>query len=1112
MRTIAPLIICLLASLAHAQIIVESPIDGVVVVRSDNGNWGGMTTGISHMNWPTYVARKRLDLSAVPDDVWDNAKEVRISAWLLRLDYSFMTRDDGKYDGFAESFRVTVNDHEHVYPTSTALVETTNVSDAAHAWYDFVIPIEHLTRGENVISIAKKESELSNDYIYVGIDNTIDRGHSDVSYDGGTHWRDDQLTKTAGDGEYMVRVVFVLKPLDIQATWTPSGALDDPHGLIGFAGRGEADGWLIELDTLPLNPQADITAEVQAGGETTLQWITADRKPVAGDAQPYGLRITGGDVPSVTVHATRSYHPVIRPPNMAPAIAAPAGAPAQREPQCVIADSRVELTGPALRATFTTTDGLRLVSLHNEWAGREMIADAAKMRIFMVELNGERYGAADFKVIRSFPLHGGPGVGMQLIGPHDLGATFTAMIDDAGQLRMTLNLRHEGPEDATSLDFKVAFPHMAGLKLSDDLADDYYLFPWGGGVIADTPAKLRRGYGDYEALWQMVDLFSPQLGAGLMIRVDDDEGFHKIIALHKQQVGQPVFDGDKAQTPTGQQYVWSPPALENIDGLGVAVEYLRRTRLPGEHFAPEPVVIAAHNGGWKVAMQRYRQWAHEVWDWRPYPNRHTSYVNTMPIGWGQEPLVEVGVYRMDTDNPVRDCAEIMSWWEWALLGPWRTPWGELKQKLGEKTYNRYSSYWVRDPVTDELMYPINRGDYDGYNQRWGGLPKLREAIQGYQDAGMPVILYTDPILADDNTKLAHHHGEQWCVVNYKGENRTNYESWNMCHDNPRYREFVRDTMRRVMVETGADGIRLDEYGHGGAACFSDKHDHTWVEPGTTQWLKGIAETTRMVREGMDEVAPGSILTAEFPGYDYMMQFMEGSITYEFLKQGMWLRPVELDVTRFYLREHATMEYSFSGSDPDNQKKLFNGKLSFGTAGEYIEPMFSLFKQNQDVFISHDVEPLVETLKPYVYANRFAGADKTVWTLYNGGSFTVEGDLLAVPLDAEQHLVDPLDGRDLGDVRRDGAAIITGRMTPGRTRVVMRLPRRLQVQRSGDSVRVRISGTIPPDATLATTDLNQQPIDQQPARGGETRLALPPTGPAWVKMMSDGQVLDMWPIE
>jgi len=102
----------------------------------------------------------------------------------------------------------------------------------------------------------------------------------------------------------------------------------------------------------------------------------------------------------------------------------------------------------------------------------------------------------------------------------------------------------------------------------------------------------------------------------------------------------------------------------------------------------------------------------------------------------------------------------------------------------------------------------------------------------------------------------------------------------MCHDVAGYRQWVADAMRRVLRETGADGIRLDEYGHAGSACFSTRHEHTFAEPGCTEWQRGIAEATRLVRRAMDEVDPRSVLTTEHPGYDFLMPHIDGCITYD----------------------------------------------------------------------------------------------------------------------------------------------------------------------------------------------------------------------------------------
>ena len=41
-----------------------------------------------------------------------------------------------------------------------------------------------------------------------------------------------------------------------------------------------------------------------------------------------------------------------------------------------------------------------------------------------------------------------------------------------------------------------------------------------------------------------------------------------------------------------------------------------------------------------------------------------------------------------------------------------------------------------------------------------------------------------------------------------------------------------------MLETGADGIRLDEYGHRGWACYDESHEHTYAEAGDHAMAEG----------------------------------------------------------------------------------------------------------------------------------------------------------------------------------------------------------------------------------------------------------------------------------
>jgi hypothetical protein len=537
---------------------------------------------------------------------------------------------------------------------------------------------------------------------------------------------------------------------------------------------------------------------------------------------------------------------------------------------------------------------------------------------------------------------------------------------------------------------------------------------------------IRQGYGDHQALYQMMDLFSPSLGAGLSLRTDDANGKYKIFALNKHLPGRAPAQPLTPMCPTKPEFQFSN-TFAQVTGTSLAVEYLRRTRQPGESFAPPPVVIAAHAGDWKTPMKEYAAWAHRVWKFRP-PSRLDGVVTMIAAGWGQSVLFKDGKYRTDFLKPGRDCLELMSWWEWSPLGPWCTPFDKLEEKIGKAAYTRWQGYFVKDPVTGQTMWNNQPGDYDGYNERFGGLRAFRKAVEEYKKTGALITLYTDPFRLDDASKTGQKHGKEWTVLKADGELAKGYEVWNPCHDLPEVRQWVADAMGRVMRETGADGIRLDEYGHRGWACYNPAHKHTFAEPGCTEWQRATAEATKMVRAAMDKVSRKLVLTTEHPGYDYLMQYLDGCITYDLTVQATPLRPLECNTQRFYFPECKAYELDHRGADRDCHKRFWNMVAAFGR--EYPPAMYKVMKEHNDVLRGNDCEPLVPTLMPLVYANRFGSGRKTLWTLYNATGHTVDAPLLHVDVSRDQHVVDLLTGEELstqGGVRlwlpRNGVACI-----------------------------------------------------------------------------------------
>ena len=284
------------------------------------------------------------------------------------------------------------------------------------------------------------------------------------------------------------------------------------------------------------------------------------------------------------------------PVDMAPTMAEPAGKPVPRDPFCELSKDTITLSNPTLRCLFSTGDGrLTLRSLHNEFTTEEMLLQPGLPALFVVEANGKRFmGSRDFD-LKSVSrgdngfkaLLGNPALGMQVM--------LQASIDTEG-LRLSAKFTNGG---AKALDFKVAFPCINGLKLSDRIEDDYYYFPWGGGVFSSRPTNMRLGYGDSQALWQVMDVFSPAKGGGVYLRADDDQGYHKTMALRKFRPRQPEQVADQyMRHTTPAEYLWRTSALERLEGTSLGIEYFRRTRQPDQSY------LAGNGTSWMRTASR----------------------------------------------------------------------------------------------------------------------------------------------------------------------------------------------------------------------------------------------------------------------------------------------------------------------------------------------------------------------------------------------------------------------------------------------------------------------------------------------------------------------------
>jgi hypothetical protein len=1164
-------LVAVIATFAHAQDAtqtleggwrVERPVPGVRVVLDENGVWGGSSdTGTTHQNSADYWIEKTL---VVPAEALAGAKQARLRVLMAIQDYSQGGDPKKPGNGLDETFDLVVNGQSKTYADSDNFPGRADLSEPLKwEWHDFLIPVSQIKLGKNTFVFRKTAGTKGDDYLYIGIDNSIARGHSRISTDGGKTWRNDPINTANAHGEYLVRLLLLDREMGkTGATWTPQ-QIDDNEKIFGFAGIESANGKALknvvvdnaatlegdarlrlELDNTKIDRQFPVQIRAHFSGAAPRMVLrdaqnkVLDVKPkIEGDllslelpvshAAPALIEIQGGENAATTlqkfsIHFATDPFPVDAVPevDLAPHIAAPQFKAAKRAPAARLTANGFVLENGLMRMTFGSKPHLQLISIRHELLGKNILAHPENAKLFLVEVGGKRFSAADWQVKSFKVLPDKKSVQAQLALPeYSLAATLVFAVDES-TLRMKLNVANNGK---TAQSWKTAFPQLGGLQLSQEEKNDTYLFPFKGSVIAALPANLRSIYGNNTAWWQMIDLFSPTGGAGISLRADDASGLYKSLALRKGVTAAAgAYINTQAPNDMDESLIWKN-SLDAAPGTAMTFEYLQRTRAPGQSFAPPDGVLQFHSGDWRPAMQEYSRWAHKAWKWRPFSPKLSDAWNVVSPGWGRGMLWQDGQYRLDYGDKNNDVWELYGWWNYADKAPWQVPLEEIEKLFDPKTA-LLRGHLVTNPATGKTQWQQNLGDYDGYHPEWGGLPAFQKYIQQIKDRGVVPMLYTCPQMADANTQTGKKYGEKYGIVNplwkknksfvtpFTPENYVGlFYAWAMCPDNEFYPDYVADQMARVIRETGADGMRMDVWGYGGQACTNPQHKHLFAEPGHNAYLQASAAAIQKVRDAVDKEKPGAILTTEYSGADFMMHSLDGAIVYESsnnLKSYQTLRPVPVNLMRFYFPEFRP--FDLDNLDPKNRVpgsfefRFWNAMPAFGVV--HAPPYHRVLQENGDAFNAPGAQPLVPTLQSRLYAHRFAGGEKTIWMLINGGQFTSDAPTLGVLPDANFHYFDLLNGKEL--TPQSGQLSI--KLRPRQTAAIARFSRRITATKTAPNEANVTVKNAAPDARLVLCDGEGAPISETKVAGAQTKITLPASSkaiPACVKLFEGKYLRD-----
>ena len=1048
---------------------VDSPRPGVLELANDNNSWGGLNPfDVLPCNGPGSIAAKVFPLTKLPAGSLERADKVYLKLHIGVFDYS-TALDREAPNGLTERFRISFGGGgELVFNTSDPrLPARSATSNRLNDWVE--IPIDKsllLNREEISISIAKVDD--GDDFIYPSIDRSVKNTASSVSRDGGKSWsRDWNREQNQHCGEFMMRLKLSSVGEQGTAEWTAgNGIVGDPEQLFAYA-ADEGELFRLELrrhwdESRPLTlafatePDAEFSAVDEKGA--AVAFTRSGNTLSFNTGVPFAVECRNGRVRSVKASfAPAREWPAAR-PDMTPEVNAPAGARTGVAPSCRIDNSTAILENEAIRAEFQLAPALALKSLFCAEVNRNILKAADETRIFRIHAGGRTYDARDGKVTSVKPLSNGFQAVVLLEEP-GLECT-VSVIAERDELRFKLDVVNRGESGA---DFALAFPHLDGITLSAKPEDDFYLFPFGGGIIGGENCHFRSAYGQNDAWWQMVNLFSRTSGGGVYLRGDDPEASYKFLNLRK---GKGVKHPDLYHLCTGttpgffeSEHHW-PHALSEGDYAGMAIDYAERPCAPGVKVTLPDAVIGTHAGSWKAAMQRYADWAAGVWPRQAFPGKLTGQWNYRAgMGLGS-PLWKDGKY--DTSYQGKhhkrpaDIWELCSWWTLSKSLYWKLPFEEIG-RFAKDPWVEKVLVW-RDPATGEKVLSYALGDYDGYNPQWGGLPAFRQHIRDLKNAGQVALLYYDAVLMDASAKNAKMVPE-FAVINHQYKcapahdvaNPTTppgivakFHQYAMCVNAEKFADYTIDDVVRVIEETGADGVRLDEFGGGGHLCFSTMHSHIFSNEG---WgnpvLQAVAYITRGIREKLGRSGKELLLLTEFPGHDMLVSTLDGALCYDGISRRSFARPAQINLLRFYFRNCKLFEIIEDAGDhkPAPWDLWLWNAVGVYNSGEYPDHIRSLLLDNNDAFDLGELEPLVDTVCDGVYANRFTSGRKRIWTLFNAAGHTVDRPLLKPEGSGDVHYVELTTGRELA--LRDGQ--LSCRMRPQSTIAIAEYPRLLSLK-------------------------------------------------------------------
>ncbi|GEM_PF-1801059 len=966
-----------------------------------------------------------------------------------------MYTEDPAGKGLNENFAITVNGHKNTFSTNGLVSDTTGRIGGA-GWFDLQHPIGWFNFSIPREQLIKGKNEIaisnSSGTINVGIDIFEPKGCSFISYDGGNTWRSAPLNRYGFSGELMVRLTL-------------------------FSNKTLVGKTRFSQDDIPEMPVVNLNLPVKA---------------------------------------------------LSP--------PADTKARLVQEEKQDVFENGWMRLKINYDNGFILKELVHKPMGVNALRENDGVSLFLTEVAGEKVYSRDYTLKDKKVLTSGPDQNKVIYylqnSASGVSVEFQVEMDRTQELKLKMTVWNNGPEQL----IKVAYPMIYGIGWSPDFKDDYYLYPYKTGAILTHPISFLSAYGGHTTYLQQMASYSPKAGGGLYLRTNDSAGLYKILHFEKtdEDGREPTFRFQpvvvEMQNGRSREDLLILDPLPKSPGTNMSFSYSGMNLKTNEKWDLPEAVLGVMNGDWRAAMESYREW-YETWSHKQhFPNKLTNVFNHEGIssiyhfhnkdGYNTD-IRKPGHHLMGHVRPTYwsentpDMLEHVCWDGAEVV----TPEHQKEMESIAQKYGKEYKIW-RDAVIDGIHYSwdFTMGDYGltGYNEMWGGLPAFKKYLAEMKEKGFVVTLYINKAHAGLNSIIGKKYGPQWGVMWPEGNYYWPYWMWEMCNDNPLWRQYLADTCKRLIKETGADGIRIDELGGAQRICYNPQHQHTFALPGQYTTLQAQTDACRRIREAVDEVDPNAVLMSETPGQDTMWQYLDGTLSYDLSSSPLtgsrakgWEGFVGIDINRFYFPRFKFFDYEMFEKYP--AWRLFNGTGAFNREWFYNNHELQILKENSDAFGSLNPTPLIPTLISMVYVNKFPGKDKTIYTVYNARKSKITGEVFAIDSIKDFHIVDLYNHNEVKTTEEGNKTIVNIDLDSRSVGCLAYLPDVMDISVKDKKVNITTNALIE-DASVKIVDLKGQIITEYEMQGTEYNLPFPDTDKAMCKLYSGKRLVDALPLK